>query len=210
MQSQELSRSMFLSWEIQPKKKSRSAKSLTSTGSIVLNDQITIHYLLKKHIHGNYPNRISLITSVYFLISNQFQSQIKFTIMELIGRITKNAVVNQLKDERKVVNFNLAVNDYYKSRDSGIKELSTFINCSFWRSLKISEWLTKGSLVKISGRIYASAYIDSEGNAKATLNCHVNSIKIHSFGKKDNVNLNKNPAKVINMQKEEIKEDLPF
>jgi len=42
------------------------------------------------------------------------------------------------------------------------------------------------------------------------LNCHVNSIKIHSFGKKDNVNLNKNPAKVINMQKEEIKEDLPF
>lgn len=33
--------------------------------------------------------------------------------MVLIGRLTKDAVVAQLKDEREVVNFTLAVNDYY-------------------------------------------------------------------------------------------------
>ncbi|MGN6532437.1 MAG: single-stranded DNA-binding protein [Ginsengibacter sp.] len=130
--------------------------------------------------------------------------------MEFIGRITKNAVVNQLKDERKVVNFNLAVNDYFKSKDSEIKQFSTFINCSFWRNPKIADFLTAGSMVEVSGRIYVSAYTDSEGNAKASLNCHVNSIKIHSFGKKDKNNLNGNSGKVINIRKEEIKEDLPF
>jgi single-strand DNA-binding protein len=130
--------------------------------------------------------------------------------MELIGTITKNAVVNHLKDERKVVNFNLAVNDYYKSKNSEIKQFTTFINCSFWRSSKIADFLTAGSLVEVSGRIYVSAYTDSEGNAKASLNCHVNSIKIHSFRKKDKINLNGNSGKVISIRKEEIKEDLPF
>ena len=38
--------------------------------------------------------------------------------MELVGRITKDAVINQLKDERKVVNFSIAVNDYYKPKNS--------------------------------------------------------------------------------------------
>ena len=43
--------------------------------------------------------------------------------MELVGRITKDAVVNQLKDERKVVNFSMAVNDYFKPKDNaeGVK-----------------------------------------------------------------------------------------
>ncbi len=107
--------------------------------------------------------------------------------MELVGRIIRNAVVNQLKDERKVVNFSLAVNDYYKPKGSeeGIN-ISTFVNCSYWISSKIAEWLTKGSLVEISGRIYVNAYTGLAGDAKASLNCHVNSIKIHSFGKKEN------------------------
>jgi len=32
--------------------------------------------------------------------------------MTIVGRITKDAVVNRLKDERKVVNFSIAMNDY--------------------------------------------------------------------------------------------------
>ena len=36
--------------------------------------------------------------------------------MVLIGRLTKDAVVSQLKDDRQVVNFTLAVNDGYKPK----------------------------------------------------------------------------------------------
>ncbi len=37
--------------------------------------------------------------------------------MTIVGRITKDAVVNQLKDEREVVNFSLALNDFYKPKN---------------------------------------------------------------------------------------------
>lgn len=102
--------------------------------------------------------------------------------MLIIGRITKNAVVNQLKDERQVVNFSVAVNDYYKPKEGEGVKTTTFINCSYWISSKIAERLTKGSLVELFGRISANAYTDLKGEAKASLNFHVNNIKIHLSG----------------------------
>jgi single-strand DNA-binding protein len=104
--------------------------------------------------------------------------------MLVIGRITKDAVINTLKDERQVVNFSIAVNDYYKPKGATeATRFTTYINCSYWISSKIAERLKKGTLVEISGRLFVTAYTDGSGNAKASLNCHANSIKIHSYGK---------------------------
>ena len=108
--------------------------------------------------------------------------------MLIIGRITKNAVVNQLKDQRQVVNFSVAVNDYYKPKDCEGVKLTTYFNCSYWISSKIAERLTKGSLVELFGRVTANAYTDLKGEAKASLNFHVNNIKIHSSGSGVSVN----------------------
>lgn len=58
MQHQQLSRLMLLSWEIQRKKKYNRSKSLLVAWAIVLNEDITIYYLVKKHGHDHYPNRI--------------------------------------------------------------------------------------------------------------------------------------------------------
>jgi single-strand DNA-binding protein len=105
-------------------------------------------------------------------------------MVTFVGRITKNAVVNHLKDEREVVNFDIAINDYYKPKgsDQAVKS-TTFMSCSYWLTPKIAETLTKGTLVEINGRISASAYTTMSGEAKATIQCHVNSIKIHSRNK---------------------------
>ena len=132
--------------------------------------------------------------------------------MELVGRITKDAVINQLKDERKVVNFSMAVNDYYKLKNSeeGVK-ITTYVNCSYWISSKIAGRLTKGTLIEVSGRAYANAYISTDGVAKASLNCHVNSIKIHSFAKHENdLDKEENSKSIYNKSQQETKEDLPF
>jgi len=141
-------------------------------------------------------------------VENIYLIILKFTIMELVGRITKDAVVNQLKDERKVVNFSMAVNDYFKPKDNaeGVK-ITTYVNCSYWISTRIAERLTKGSLIEIAGRIYVNAYIGSDGEAKASLNCHVNNIKIHSFGKQEMVPVEKTNSKTTT---EEVADDLPF
>ena len=104
--------------------------------------------------------------------------------MEITARITKDAVVNQLKDEREVINFTVAINNYYKPKNSSEgKKITTFINCSYWLTSKIVQRLTKGTLVELSGRIGVNAYVDLQGEARATLTFHVNTIKIHSSGK---------------------------
>ncbi|MEO5996386.1 MAG: single-stranded DNA-binding protein [Chitinophagaceae bacterium] len=76
--------------------------------------------------------------------------------MIIIGRLTRDAVVNQLKDEREVVNFSIAVNDFYKPKGSDGKQFTTFYNCSYWINSKLANYLKKGCLVEVSGRVYVT------------------------------------------------------
>jgi len=101
--------------------------------------------------------------------------------MEIVGRLTQHASLRTVKkNDRKVVSFTLAVNDYYKPKgeEQGIK-VTTYIDCSYWVNPGIQRYLLQGTLVEVQGRIYATAYKDKTGEAKASINCHVNAIKIH-------------------------------
>lgn len=103
--------------------------------------------------------------------------------MELIGRLTADARVNTLKDDRKVVNFSVAINDRYRTKEGEFKEVATFVNCAYWISPGIAAYLTKGTLVELYGRIGVNAWNNMEGEARATLTLHVTNIKLHG-GKK--------------------------
>jgi single-strand DNA-binding protein len=105
----------------------------------------------------------------------------------LIGRMTADAKIATLKDERKVVNFSIAINDSYRQKGiEQLKKVVTFVSCSYWISSGIAEHLKKGTLVELVGRISVSAYNGLEGEPKATLNFHVNNIKLHGTpGKKE-------------------------
>jgi single-strand DNA-binding protein len=124
--------------------------------------------------------------------------------MIIVGRITADATVQQTKNEKQVVHFSVAVNDYYKPKGAaeGTK-FTTFFNCSYWRSTFIAERLKKGALIEVEGRVYVNAYKDANGNPKASINCHVSNIKIHSTGKE---------VQVISAAttKDDITDDLPF
>lgn len=98
----------------------------------------------------------------------------------LIGRVVGDAKVSTLKDERKVVNFSIAINDSYKQKGTvQVKKVVTYVNCSYWISEGIAEYLTKGTLAEVCGRISVNAYTALDGEAKASLNFHVSSIKLH-------------------------------
>lgn len=99
--------------------------------------------------------------------------------MELIGRLTADAKVNTLKDDRKVVNFSVAINDRYKTKEGELKEVATFVNCAYWISPGIASYLTKGTLVELYGRIGVNAWNNMDGEARATLTLHVSNIKLH-------------------------------
>ena len=137
--------------------------------------------------------------------------------MEIVGRLTADAKVNTLKDGRQVVNFSVAVNDSYKPKgnEQAVK-VTNYFNCSYWVNPAIAEHLSKGTLVEIYGRIGVNAWTNADGEAKATLNFHVNNIKLHGKSKG-----NATPVVPINgrekntglVNADEIKEpleDLPF
>jgi single-strand DNA-binding protein len=104
--------------------------------------------------------------------------------MEIIGRVTKDATVTTTKDERKVVNFSIVLNDSFKPKGNFERVIITnYVQCAYWMKPEIAQHLTKGKLVELSGRIGVNAYKDHEGEAKANLTFHVNSIKFHGNGK---------------------------
>lgn len=60
--------------------------------------------------------------------------------MEIVGRVTQDAIVKQLTDERKVVNFTVAINDYLKPKGASEgKQTTLFINCSYSVTTKVAE-----------------------------------------------------------------------
>ncbi len=128
--------------------------------------------------------------------------------MEFTGRLTANAKVSTVKGDKEVVNFSVAINDRYKPKDSNeTKEFVTYINVGWWMGTGVAKLLTKGTIVTVSGRLYANAYNDMQGEAKASLQCHADRIKVQQSVKQEAVPVAVAPSA------EEITEplaDLPF
>jgi single-strand DNA-binding protein len=128
--------------------------------------------------------------------------------MEITARVTADAKVNTLKDERQVVNFTVAINDSYKPKDSAeAKKVATFIQCAYWINPGIAKFLTKGTLVELYGRIGVNSYKDMQGEPKAMLTFHVNNIKLH--GKSKPTETDNKTAVAVEAITEPL-EDLPF
>ena len=127
--------------------------------------------------------------------------------MEIIGRVTADAKVNTLKDERKVVNFSIAINDSYRTKGSDERtQITTYVQCAYWVSPSIATYLTKGTLVELSGRMSTDAWVNMDGEAKATLRFHVSAIKLH--GKPNRASTDSRPA--IILAETRVTDDLPF
>lgn len=129
--------------------------------------------------------------------------------MEITGRLTADSTVKTIGENRQVVNFSIAINDSYKPKDGERKEVTTYVECAFWRGANRSQWLKKGAMVQLIGRIGINAYTNRDGKAVAKLTFHVNDINILVFAKRQD-----GPVKKKKAQKSEIKEipeiSIPF
>ncbi|QQM25849.1 single-stranded DNA-binding protein [Elizabethkingia sp. M8] len=126
----------------------------------------------------------------------------------IIGRVTKNAEINTLANDRQVVNFSVATNDSYKTKQGERKEQTTYFNCSYWISPNVAKILTVGALVELSGRVSSRAWIGKDGEIKSGLSFHTSQIKLHSGGQK--VEAENEPASNTNVFAGETDDDLPF
>lgn len=144
---------------------------------------------------------------------------LKSNVMNIIGRLTRDAEVRTLSNKKQVVNFSIATNDNYRNKQGERVEQTTYFDCSYWISPKVAEILTKGTLVQLSGRVYTSAWIGKDGEARAGLNFHTSQIKFHGGGKKSDAikTASKNSPKSASAKSEkftssknEEDDDLPF
>ncbi|OXB10203.1 single-stranded DNA-binding protein [Flavobacterium plurextorum] len=128
--------------------------------------------------------------------------------MEITGRVTGDASVQKVNSEKQVVNFSIAINDTYKPKGSTeVKEVTTYINCYYWLNAKTAQWLKKGTLVQLFGRIGLNVYNNSEGTAVGTLTFHTNNIKILVFPKKEET---AKASSTVKEKKAKKAQDVPF
>ncbi|MTI31473.1 single-stranded DNA-binding protein [Xanthovirga aplysinae] len=89
----------------------------------------------------------------------------------LIGRLGKDPEIRHLESGVAVANFTLATSESYTKRETGQKvEQTEWHNIVAWRRLaEITEqYLKKGSLVYIEGKITTRQWDDKEGNKRYT------------------------------------------
>lgn len=88
--------------------------------------------------------------------------------IDIMGRLTRDPEYRTTGSGISVANFSVAVERDFKS-DGGEKE-TDFIDCVAWRQTAefVTKYMTKGSMVAVSGRLQVRSWMDKDGNKRRT------------------------------------------
>ncbi len=89
----------------------------------------------------------------------------------LVGRLGQDPEIKYTASGQALARFSLATDESYKDRNSGEQQRRTeWHNIVAWRRLAeiCGEYLTKGKLVYIEGRLRTRKWEDREGNKRST------------------------------------------
>jgi single-strand DNA-binding protein len=88
--------------------------------------------------------------------------------VQLIGRLGKDPESKFTPTGKKVAHFSLAVSNRWKSAEGEAKEYTEWVNIEAWGRLGevCQQYLHKGSLVYLEGRLKTDKYEDKGGETK--------------------------------------------
>ncbi|MGP2570232.1 single-stranded DNA-binding protein [Ornithobacterium rhinotracheale] len=130
--------------------------------------------------------------------------------MNITERLTRDAEVKALPNDRKVVNFSIAVNDHYRNKQGEDIQQTAFFDCAYWQGANVAKILTKGALVEFTGRVSARAWLGKDGEPKAGLNFHTSKIKLHASGQRQSTETSNGKSVITPQPIDETEDDLPF
>lgn len=86
----------------------------------------------------------------------------------LVGRLTQDPAIKTTVTGQTVCNFGLATNRIWTDQNNQKQEKTDFHNIVLWQKLAeiASQYLRKGNLVLIEGRIQTRSWQDSTGNKR--------------------------------------------
>jgi single-strand DNA-binding protein len=100
--------------------------------------------------------------------------------VQLIGRLGKDPETRLIPSGKKVAHFSLAVSQRWKKSDGSTKENTEWFNVEAWGRLGevCQQYLHKGSLVFIEGRLKTDKYEDKSGETRYFTKVVANSIQM--------------------------------
>lgn len=111
--------------------------------------------------------------------------------VQIIGTIGRDAEEKVLADNTKILNFSVATNERYTDKSGEKKQTTTWFNCSMFiapnQNTRIGQFLLKGTMVFVQGKVSARAYLNAQGQPIASLDIRVSDITLLS-AKKDSDN----------------------
>jgi single-strand DNA-binding protein len=83
--------------------------------------------------------------------------------VQLIGRLGRDPELKNIPSGKKVCSFSLAVNRRWKDREGETQENTDWFNIEAWERLGevCGDYLKKGSLIFIEGRLQTDTYEDN-------------------------------------------------
>lgn len=111
----------------------------------------------------------------------------------LIGRLTQNPEMRSTNSGQNVCSFGLATNRIWTNSQRQKQKATEFHNIVLWGRLAeiASQYLTKGSLALIEGRIQTRSWQDNSGNKKYKTEIVADNIQL---GPKSGISQNNTPS----------------
>ena len=109
---------------------------------------------------------------------------------QIIGNLGRDPEMRYTPSGIPVCNFSVAVNERWANQNGEAQERTTWFRVTAWRKLAevCIEYLAKGRLVFVEGRIAASAWMPQDSNEpRATLELTARTVKF--LGKRDRTDL---------------------
>lgn len=91
------------------------------------------------------------------------------------GRIGRDAELKFTPNGKAVVDFSIAVNDY-AGKEKG--EVTNWFNCVMFGREKVVNFLSKGSLVTISGKLKQETWEAKDGTKRSAVKLIVNDLQL--------------------------------
>lgn len=128
----------------------------------------------------------------------------------ITGRLTKDPVFRQVREETSNVTFTLAVPRNYKSPDG--ERPADFIQVTVWNALakRCSDYLRKGAMCTVEGALRSGSYTRDGQKIYTT---GVTASQVHFLGQKEDLKADRVPSAGEELLSEgfvEIDEALPF
>lgn len=117
----------------------------------------------------------------------QKHTPMSFQCTTLIGHIGQDCQIRTLDGGRVVTSFSVAYTETWKNQAGEKQERTQWFNCSYFTATTpgVAEYLRKGALVCVTGRVSARAYLNQAQQAAASLELNVGEIKLLSTPKRE-------------------------